>query len=116
MAPALNTEQQTELLKRGFSRRSFGRIATLLTAGAAPPVYNEQALAQLSKTGPIPPDAVKIDANENPLGPSPEAVDAIYKAVKQGGRYMWDATDKLAQSMAATLDMKYSPDDKQSYI
>ena len=34
-------------------------------------------MAQLSKTGPIPPDAVKINANENPLGPCPEAIEAI---------------------------------------
>lgn len=116
MTTGLNNEQKTDLLKRGFSRRGFGRIATMLTAGAALPLYNEQALAQLSKSGPIPPDAVKIDANENPLGPCPEAVDAIYKSIKQGGRYMWQATDTLAQMMAGTLDVKYSPDDKQSYI
>lgn len=116
MVPALNAEQQSDLLRRGFSRRTFGRIATILSAGAALPFYDEQALAQMSKAGPVPADAVKIDANENPLGPCPEAVDAIYKSVKQGGRYMWDATDSLARLMAATLDVKHSPDEKDSYI
>lgn len=116
MVPTLNGEQQSDLLRRGFSRRAFGRIASILTAGATVPFYNEQALAQMSKAGPIPADAVKIDANENPLGPCPEAVDAIYQSVKQGGRYMWDATDSLARTMAGTLEVKYSPDDKQSYI
>ena len=39
-----------------LSRRSFGRMAALVTAGAALPFYGEAnlAMAQLSKTGPIP--------------------------------------------------------------
>ena len=36
----LNRERSAELLQRGFTRRSFGRIATLLSAGAALPFYN----------------------------------------------------------------------------
>src|ERR1700761_9474054 len=98
-----------------LSRRSFGRMATMLATGAALPFYNEQALAPLSKSGRFPPDAIKIDANENPLGPCPEAVDAIYQVIKQGGRYMWQATDTLAQRMASTLDVKLSPDQQQNY-
>jgi histidinol-phosphate aminotransferase len=92
-----------------LSRRSFGRFATLL--------YTEPLLAQLSRLKqPIPPDAVKIDANENPLGPCPEAVDAIYQTIKQGGRYMWSLTDSLAQSLAATLNVPFDPDPAKSYI
>lgn len=117
MTSTLSSEQAADLLRRGFSRRTFGRIATMLTAGAALPFYNEPALAQLSKqVGPIPPDAVKIDANENPLGPCSEAVDAIYKVIKQGGRYDYAATDSLAQCMAAGLDVKFSPDGDRSYL
>jgi len=116
MAPTSSVKQASDLAQRGVSRRGFGRIATILTAGAALPFYNEQALAQMSKAGPIPPDGVKIDANENPLGPCPEAVDAIYKSVKQGGRYPWQATDTLAETMAGTLNVKFSADEKQSYI
>jgi histidinol-phosphate aminotransferase len=68
MTDGLTIEDKRELLTRGFSRRSFGRFATLLGAGAAPlPSYNEPAMAQLSNTGPLPPDAVKINANENRL-------------------------------------------------
>ena len=66
----LSQQQKHDFVKRGFSRRSFGRIATMMTAGAALPFYNESAMAQLSAIrGPMPPDAVKINANENPLGP-----------------------------------------------
>src|SRR6266852_4113047 len=61
----LNIEEQRELLKRGFSRRNFGRFATVITAGAALPFYNESAMAQLSMIkGPMPTDAVKINANQ----------------------------------------------------
>src|SRR4051794_16871394 len=108
MSVILSTEQKADLVRRGFSRRSFGRIATVLTAGAALPFYNEHALAQLSKLGAIPRDAVKINANENPLGPCPEAADAIYNAVKQGGRYMFEQTDVLAETLAGVLGVKFS--------
>ena len=42
----LDPEQRRELARRGFSRRDFGRLAALFTAGAALPFYNEAALAQ----------------------------------------------------------------------
>ena len=68
MTTVLSEKQQQEFLSRGFSRRTFGRIATMITAGAALPFYNEPALAQLSRVD-APPDAVMINSNENPLGP-----------------------------------------------
>lgn len=110
--PTILTEaQQTDLLRRGYSRRSFGRIASLLTAGAALPFYSEHALAQLSMVKDMPPDAVKINANENPLGPSPEAADAIYNIIKKGGRYMFEETYVLADLMATMEGLKagYKP-------
>ena len=90
MPAILKDIQQADLIRRGFSRRNFGRIATVLTAGAALPFYNEPALAQLSMVRNMPADAVKINANENPLGPCPEAADAIYNIIKKGGRYMYE--------------------------
>ena len=48
MTPGLNSAQQADLLRRGVSRRCFGRISAVLAAGAALPFYNERALAQLS--------------------------------------------------------------------
>ena len=83
-----------------ISRRAFSRMATLLATGVTLPFYNESALAQLSKTGPIPPDAVKINANENPLGPCPEAAEAIAKVIAKGGRYMYDETDVFVNTLA----------------
>jgi histidinol-phosphate aminotransferase len=101
MNNALNNEQVSELLNRGFSRRALGRFATMITAGAALPFYNEPAMAQLSRVrGAIPPDAVIINANENPLGPCPAAMEAIYSVVKKGGRYNYDLTDGMAKTLA----------------
>lgn len=113
MSSLLNAEQESNLLRRGYSRRNFNRIATLLTAGASLPFTSEHALAQLSMVKNMPPDAVKINANENPLGPAPEAVDAIYNVVKKGGRYMYELTFDLAETMANQegLRSSYKPDE-----
>jgi histidinol-phosphate aminotransferase len=103
----LSPEESKDFLKRGFSRRNFGRIATMLTAGAALPFYNEPALAQLSKVkGTIPPDAVLINANENPMGPCPEAAEAMRNMVQKGGRYMYQLTDDLAKTLAEVEGVK----------
>ena len=100
--PFLTNEGRRELLRRGFSRRSFGKVAALISAGATLPFYNEAALAQLSKvSGGIPPDAVKIDANENPLGPCADAIDAIQSIVPKGGRYQYELTDQFREVYAA---------------
>jgi histidinol-phosphate aminotransferase len=107
LTPTLSPEEAKDFLKRGFSRRNFGRIATMLTAGATLPFYNEPALAQLSKVkGTIPPDAVLINANENPMGPCPEAAEAIHNVVQKGGRYMYVLTDDLAKTMAGVEGVK----------
>jgi histidinol-phosphate aminotransferase len=69
------------------SRRHILRATSLLSAGAALPFYNEFAMAQSALRAVIPTDAVRIGSNENPLGPCPEALEAIYKVAKFGGRY-----------------------------
>jgi histidinol-phosphate aminotransferase len=107
LTPILSPEESKDFLKRGFSRRNFGRLATMLTAGATLPFYNEPALAQLSRVkGTIPPDAVLINANENPMGPCPEAAEAIRNVVQKGGRYMYALTDDLAKTLAEVEGVK----------
>lgn len=105
---SLLTEQKREFLGRGFSRRHFGRIATMLGAGAAAlPFYNEPAMAQLSAIrDPMPPDAVRINANENPLGPCEEAAAAIHAVVQKGGRYMYEETFGFQETMAELEGLK----------
>ncbi len=100
MLEILSSKQEAEVVKRSFSRRDFHKIATLLTAGAALPFYNEQALAQGAMGLSAPPDAVKIDANENPMGPCAEAAEAIRAIVPQGGRYLTEENSKMAATLA----------------
>lgn len=94
---SLPRTQTESLLQRGFSRRDIGRMASLLTAGAALPFYNEYAMAQEAQQRTLrgaggarramDPDAVRISSNENPLGPCKEGVEAITKIAPYGGRY-----------------------------
>ena len=102
MKDLFSPEQRRDLLRRGFTRRDFGRVAALMTAGAALPFYNEATLAQgLSANRFMPADAVKLNANENPMGPCPEAIEAIQKLVPQGGRYLYNETFEFIDAMAA---------------
>src|SRR5262249_15769461 len=74
---------------------------------SAVPFSAEQVFAQFSAVqGPIPSDAVKIDANENPMGPCPEALEAALKVVHNGGRYMFGETDAFVGAMASTEGLK----------
>ena len=101
MNDLIGPKSRQDLIRRGFSRRDFGRLAAFLTAGAALPFYNEAALAQgLSAMPNLPPDAVRINANENPMGPCPEAAEAIHRVVQNGGRYLYHETFAFAAAMA----------------
>lgn len=84
-----------------LSRRDFGKLAALFAGVAALPILSEQSLAQLSAVpGGIPHGAVKIDANENPLGPCKEALDALASVASQGGRYAYGQTDAFIEALA----------------
>ena len=109
MNACLTQEQQRDFVRRGFTRRNFGRLAAMIAGGAALPFYNEPALAQLSRIkGPIPADAVMINANENPLGPCPEAAAAIHAMVLRGGRYLYGETGVLQDMLAEQEGLKSS--------
>lgn len=116
MSELLTPHMRADLLRRGFSRRNFGRIASVLTAGAALPFYNEPALAQLSMVRNMPADAVKINANENPMGPCPEAADAMYNAIKKGGRYEYEDTYDLAETLATVENVRFNYKPGESYV
>ena len=90
-----------DLAARGFTRRHVLRVAR---AGgrrrAALPLGSERALAQLSDAGRIPDDAVKINANEFPEGPSERALAALAEAARQGNRYQYPETEALVEAAA----------------
>src|SRR5579863_3121013 len=114
MDTILSNQQKCDFIRRGFTRRNFGRLAAVMTAGATLPFYNESAMAQLSAIrSKMPPDAVKINANENPLGPCPEAAEAIHNIVQKGGRYLYEETFGFQETMAELEGVK--PDYVQPY-
>jgi histidinol-phosphate aminotransferase len=81
-----------------FSRRSFLQLSA---AAATFRIVDEPMLAAAARVhGPAPKDGVMIDSNENPLGPSQSARDAISAIIPQGGRYLLNLTDELIQTFA----------------
>jgi histidinol-phosphate aminotransferase len=83
-----------------FSRRSFLHLSAAASAAAAFRVMSEPMLAAAARRRPHAADAVVIDSNENPLGPSQPARDAMAAIIPQGGRYLDDLTDNLVQTFA----------------
>lgn len=110
---SLGRKQLSCFFERGFTRRQVGRIASVLTAGASLPFYNEFAMAQQAEQNlrrtraPMPPDAVRISSNENPLGPCKEGLEAIYKVAQYGGRYQpFGESETFVQTVAETEGVK----------
>src|SRR5579872_4768556 len=77
-----------------FSRRSFLRLSTAVSAAAAFQIVTEPMLAWAELKS-VSKDAVLINANENPLGPCARAREAIAAITPQGGRYQLELTDDL---------------------
>jgi histidinol-phosphate aminotransferase len=104
-------ELKEDSSRRGISRRSFGRIASLIAGGAALPLFNEFSLAQVAiDNRKLPPGAVKIDNNENPLGPCKEALEAMNTVLPSGGRYMFFLPGELQELLGSQEGVK------QNYI
>jgi histidinol-phosphate aminotransferase len=78
-----------------FSRRSFLQLSA---AAAAFQIVTEPMLAAAHR--PFSKDAVMIDSNENPLGPSQSAREAISAIIPSGGRYLDNLTDDLIHTFA----------------
>jgi histidinol-phosphate aminotransferase len=107
----LNEQLQSES-ERSESLPSAGRRAFLWGAAvaAAAPILSEAdfAHAKLASQGAVlPPDAVIINANENPLGPCAAACDAIGKIAPLGGRYdRLGEQDMFVKEYAAQTGLK----------
>jgi histidinol-phosphate aminotransferase len=88
-------------------RRTFMWGAAL---AAAAPIVSEASLAYAARAsflGEVPPDAVLINANENPLGPSKAACQAIADIAPMGGRYdKLDKSDEFINKYAALHGLK----------
>ena len=73
-----------------ISRRSFFRFAAGASALATMPIMTEAHLAQAQRARHVgdPNKGVHIDSNENPLGPSDAARQAMVDVIPRGGRYL----------------------------
>lgn len=96
---SLSAVSPRSLSVRPFSRRSFLRLSATLSAASAVHGFGEPMLAAAVR-GPVPKDAVVIDANENPLGPSQSAREAVAGVIAQGGRYSDNLTEELVHTFA----------------
>jgi histidinol-phosphate aminotransferase len=96
-------------MNRSLSRRSFFRMAAAASAAAAVPILTEPQLARAQRRM-IPhnygPDSVRIDANENPLGPCSGACAVMASLLPEGGRYDFDLTAKLITAFAGQEGLK----------
>ena len=63
-------------------------------------IVTEPMLAAAARHQPFSADGVMIDSNENPLGPSQAARDAISAIIPLGGRYLDNLTDELVHTFA----------------
>jgi histidinol-phosphate aminotransferase len=81
------------------TRRSFLSLSAAATAAMALRIVTEPMLAH-ARPQTFSPDAIRIDSNENPLGPSASAREAAAAIVSQGGRYSGWLTDDLVKALA----------------
>jgi histidinol-phosphate aminotransferase len=89
------------------SRRSFLSLSAAASAAVALRIVTEPMLAYArnsAKTGSK--DAIRIDANENPLGPCASARAAATDILAQGGRYSDWLTDDLVKMLAEMEGLK----------
>jgi histidinol-phosphate aminotransferase len=87
------------------SRRSFLSLSAVASAALALRIVTEPMLAH-ARLHTFPKDAIRIDANENPLGPSAAAREAAAAIVSQGGRYSDWLTDDLVKTLALMEGLK----------
>ncbi len=95
------------------SRRSFLQLSAAASAAAALRIVTEPMLAAAEHPV-IPSGAVRINANENPLGPCNSARDAIAAITPNGGRYEWDLTRQLIETFARIEGLK--PEYVKAYV
>jgi histidinol-phosphate aminotransferase len=96
-------------MNSNVSRRTFFGLAAAATAAAAVPIMTEPqlALAQRRRVAhDYAPGAVRIDANENPLGPCSGACAVMSSMLPEGGRYDFELTQKLVDTFSASEGLK----------
>lgn len=98
----LTAEGREDLVARGWSRRSFARIAAVLAAGPALAASVRPAAAQAAEA------KVRIDANECWVGPFDPAVKAATAAAIAGNRYTGPERDAFLKAVSAVENVPTS--------
>ncbi len=87
-----------------FSRRSFLQASSALLACQ---ILSESMLAQVAvERGEYPKGAIRINSNENPLGPCEAAREAITSGLPNSGRYEFHLTEQLVKTFAQQQGLK----------
>jgi histidinol-phosphate aminotransferase len=95
------------VVSAGISRRSFFRVAAGASAVASLPILTEAHLALAERPKFADPNVgIHIDANENPMGPSDAARQAIINIVPRGGRYLFSTEEELTEIFAKQEGLK----------
>ncbi len=85
----------------GLSRRTFFRYAAGASALTSLPMFTESRLALAARPKFADPNVgIHIDANENPMGPSEAARQAMVNIIPRGGRYLFTMEEELAEIFA----------------
>jgi histidinol-phosphate aminotransferase len=110
MAPNDNDFHDTDFRDHDLSlpspsRRSFLSLSAAASAALALRIVTEPMLAH-ARVHNFPKDAIRLDANENPLGPTASAREAAIAIVPQGGRYSDYLTDDLVKTLAEMEGLK----------
>ena len=90
------------------SRRSFLQLSATAATIAGLRMVTEPMLAHAAGTMVLfdRKDAILLDSNENPLGPSTAAREAIATITPDGGRYRDDLSDELVKLFAQQEGLK----------
>ena len=87
----------------GLSRRSFFAASAALSGGALLGTNAVKANTGGYTSNPLygpPVGAAKLNANENPFGPSPAALKAMVEATQSGAYYVRESAQKLRDAIA----------------
>src|SRR5437762_3452517 len=79
-----------------LTRRAF---AQLVGAGAAAAAFTPRLVYSAPRNG-RGSGLVRLNANENPYGPSPNAIAAMREAFAESARYPYDEVDNLTADVA----------------
>ena len=89
-----------------FSRRSFLQVSTAASAALALRVVTEPMLAYAQELPYAPVGGVRINANENPLGPCAAARSAVAAIMPEAGRYRFRLTEEFVGLFAESVGVK----------